>query len=146
MPSEPSSGSSRPSKKKFATLGDLSGGAASSHAGHGHDSDDDDDDHENQDLFAGGEKSGLAVQNPDDLKRKILERAKKCVVGVGKDLSVIWVFRADIRVETFLDQVVMKPRPHLQISLALLALLEAMTPRVKSLKIQPQLHRSDQRL
>ena len=77
MPPAPSSSSNQPPKKKFATLGDLGGGAPSSHAGHGHDSDDDEDDEEHQDLFAGGEKSGLAVQNPDDLKRKILERAKK---------------------------------------------------------------------
>lgn len=72
----------QPAKKKFATLGDLtSSGRAGGHAGHsrGHSDDDDDDykDDENPDLFAGGEKSGLAVQNPDDLKRKLLERAKK---------------------------------------------------------------------
>ena len=71
-------------KKKFATLGDLRGGPGPSHAGHGHDDDDDDDDFEpsdddNQNLYAGGEKSGLAVENPDDLKKKILERAKKSV-------------------------------------------------------------------
>lgn len=72
-------------KKKFATLGDLRGGGGPSHAGHGHDDDDDDDgdfepsDDENQNLYAGGEKSGLAVENPDDLKKKIIERAKKCV-------------------------------------------------------------------
>jgi UBX domain-containing protein 1 len=61
-------GSSR--SKKFATLGDLSQGD-----GHGHSHDDDDDDDEDdddypddtqQDFFTGGEKSGLAVQNPDD--------------------------------------------------------------------------------
>lgn len=68
-------------KKKFATLGDLRG-AGPSHAGHGHDDDDDDDDYtpsddENQNLYAGGEKSGLAVENPDDLKKKIIERARK---------------------------------------------------------------------
>ena len=75
-PPAPSS-SKAPSSKKFATLGDLGGGSGG-HAGHGHDHDDDsDDDDENQDFFAGGEKSGLAVQNPDDLKRKILEKAKK---------------------------------------------------------------------
>lgn len=78
MPPVPASGSNKQPKKKFATLGDLSGGAPS-HAGHGHDSEDGDDDEENPDLFAGGEKSGLAVQNPDDLKRKIIERAKKYV-------------------------------------------------------------------
>lgn len=55
------------------TLGDL-GRAAGPHAGHGHgpghghDDDDDDDDYsddENPNMFAGGEKSGLAVQNPN---------------------------------------------------------------------------------
>lgn len=38
---------------------------------------DDSDDDEQHDLFAGGEKSGLAVQNPDDLKKRILEKAQK---------------------------------------------------------------------
>ena len=76
MPPPPSSSSKPPPKKKFATLGDLGGGGSTGHDGHGHDDDDEDDD-ENQDLFAGGEKSALAVQNPDDIKRKILERAKK---------------------------------------------------------------------
>lgn len=69
-------------KKKFATLGDLKGSAGPSHTGHGHDDDDDDEDYEPEDdentnLYTGGEKSGLAVENPDDLKKKILERAKK---------------------------------------------------------------------
>ena len=68
-------------KKKFATLGDLRGAGSSGHKGHGHDDDDDDDDDdsadENQNLYAGGEKSGLAVANPDDMKKKIIERAKK---------------------------------------------------------------------
>lgn len=75
IPPPPKRGTKEPPKKKFATLGDLSGGGGSSHAGHGHD--DDDDDGEDQDFFAGGEKSGLAVQNPDEMKRKILERARK---------------------------------------------------------------------
>ncbi|CAG8919487.1 unnamed protein product [Penicillium salamii] len=58
-------------RKRFATLGDFSQGAA----GGGESSDgDDSDDH---DFFAGGEKSGLAVQNPDDLKKKILEKARR---------------------------------------------------------------------
>ncbi|MCJ1287618.1 NSFL1 cofactor p47 [Xylographa opegraphella] len=70
------SSSRQPAKKKFATLGDLSGGGSGGHAGHGHD-DDDDDDEEDQDFFAGGEKSALAVQNPDDLKRKIIEKARR---------------------------------------------------------------------
>ena len=46
------------------TLRDLQGGA---HAGHGHDDEDEDDEH--QDMFAGGEKSGLAVQNPNSNPR-----------------------------------------------------------------------------
>ena len=78
MPVAPSSSSNQPHKKKFATLGDLGGGApSSSHAGHDHGDDGGESDEENQDLFAGGEKSGLAVHNPEDLKRKILERAKR---------------------------------------------------------------------
>ncbi|KAL2424357.1 UBX domain-containing protein 1 [Exophiala dermatitidis] len=68
-----SGSSSRPkkaptTKKKFATLGDFSAGGTNG---------DDSDDDEKQDLFAGGEKSGLAVQNPDDLKKRILEKAQK---------------------------------------------------------------------
>ena len=66
------------SKKRFATFEDLGGGASGGgHAGNGTDGDDSDDSDENQDLYAGGEKSGLAVENPDDLKKKIIERAKK---------------------------------------------------------------------
>ncbi|ETN44720.1 uncharacterized protein HMPREF1541_10390 [Cyphellophora europaea CBS 101466] len=76
-PSDPSAAtastsSSKPSKapnqKKFATLGDFNSGSKN---------DDDDDDDEKQDFFAGGEKSGLAVQNPDDLKKRILEKAQR---------------------------------------------------------------------
>ena len=76
--SDPSQAPAVAPKKKFATLGDLnSGWGGAGHAGHNHDGDDSDDSDENQDLYAGGEKSGLAVENPDDLKRKILEKAKK---------------------------------------------------------------------
>jgi UBX domain-containing protein 1 len=50
-------------------LGDLAAGSAAG---------DSSDEHEEpQDLFAGGEKSGLAVQNPDDIKQKILEKARR---------------------------------------------------------------------
>ncbi|OGM40537.1 putative Cdc48-dependent protein degradation adaptor protein (Shp1) [Aspergillus bombycis] len=59
-------------KKKFATLGDFSSG--------GGDDSEEEDDAVNRDLFAGGEKSGLAVQNPDDIKRKIIEKAKRSQV------------------------------------------------------------------
>lgn len=70
-----------PPKKKFGTLGDLSAGG-SSHAGHGHSDDESDEDFvpDNPDMFAGGEKSGLAVQNPNsarDLQRQIIEKAKR---------------------------------------------------------------------
>ncbi|EEQ29006.1 protein phosphatase regulator [Microsporum canis] len=63
---------SRGGGKKFATLGDLGSGDGGGRPSHRHDDDD-----EPQDLFAGGEKSGLAVQNPDDIKRRIIEKAKK---------------------------------------------------------------------
>lgn len=87
MPPQPSA--PQAPKKKFATLGDLAGGGGPSHAGHGHghgdDDDDDDDDFEpsdddNPDLYAGGEKSGLAVENPntaEKLKKKIIKKAQK---------------------------------------------------------------------
>ena len=75
----PVSASSRPSQpktkaapqKKYATLGDFNSDS------HAHDDDDGDDDDGKQDLFAGGEKSGLAVHNPDDIKKKIIQKAMK---------------------------------------------------------------------
>jgi UBX domain-containing protein 1 len=72
IPVAPLSSSSQPKKKsraqkKFATLGDVGASGAN----------DDSDDDDKHDLFTGGEKSGLAVQNPDDLKRRILEKAQK---------------------------------------------------------------------
>lgn len=64
------------------TLGDLQ----SSGGGHAHadDDDDSDDDGAQQDFFAGGEKSGLAVQNPNqtnprDHINSILRRAREYV-------------------------------------------------------------------
>lgn len=67
VPTASGSSSKKPtSQKKFATLGDFSTGSK-----------DDDDDDEKHDLFAGGEKSALAVQNPDDLKKRILEKASR---------------------------------------------------------------------
>lgn len=76
MPPPPPSGSREPPKKKFATLGDL-GGDLGSHGGHSHGSDDDEASDSEQDLFAGGEKSGLALRNPADIKKKIIEKARK---------------------------------------------------------------------
>ena len=59
-------------QKKIATLGDFGADAQDNE-----DPNDSDDDDEKQDMFAGGEKSGLAVKNPDDLKKKILDQARK---------------------------------------------------------------------
>jgi len=67
----------QPPKKKFATLGDLKEGAPPGYHGHAHDDDDSDDEDYKPDLYAGGEKSGLAVENPDDLKKKIIDREKR---------------------------------------------------------------------
>jgi UBX domain-containing protein 1 len=62
IPTTSSAASKRPQKKKgLATLSSLGGGAS-----HDHDDDDDDDDHDaHRDTYAGGEKSGLAVQDPN---------------------------------------------------------------------------------
>lgn len=69
----PVSSTSKPQKKKgLATLDSL-GGSSARHGGHQHEHDDDEDDEDDEDfderkgprdLFAGGEKSGLAVQDP----------------------------------------------------------------------------------
>lgn len=64
-------------KKKFATLGDFSTGDAQESS--------EDDGSSDQDFFAGGEKSGLAVQNPDDLKKKILEKARRAQPPPSED-------------------------------------------------------------
>jgi len=64
-----SSAAKKPQKRTgLATLSSIGGGGHGH--GHGHDDDDDDDDESEderrgpRDLFAGGEKSGLAVQDP----------------------------------------------------------------------------------
>ena len=83
--SQPAAARGQPAQRGVAgarTLRDLQ----SSGGGHGHAHDDDDDDEnpddENQDFFAGGEKSGLAVQNPNqsnprDQINNILKRARQ---------------------------------------------------------------------
>lgn len=66
------------------TLKDLQSSGGGGH-GHAHDDDDNSDEDErdeNQDFFAGGEKSGLAVQNPNqanprDHINNILKRARQ---------------------------------------------------------------------
>jgi UBX domain-containing protein 1 len=54
----------QPKKKGLATLSSLGGG------GHDHDDDDSDDEEDDphRDTYAGGEKSGLAVQDPNSTK------------------------------------------------------------------------------
>ena len=69
-PASASSSSSKkpqPKKRGLATLSSLGGGGG----GHGHDHDDDDSDEDDdgrdpRDTYAGGEKSGLAVQDPNN--------------------------------------------------------------------------------
>lgn len=130
-------------KKKFATLGDLRGGGGPSHAGHGHDDDDDDDgdfepsDDENQNLYAGGEKSGLAVENPDDLKKKIIERAKKFV----QLRHICTIHTNSVSPGTLQDPVAMILEPFLLVSLVPPARLEETMPPVRSsLTPTPQDH------
>lgn len=89
IPSARAAASKAQPKKKFATLGDLSGSSGPSRTGHGHDDEDGDDDDEDQDFFAGGEKSGLAVQNPDELRKKILDRARRYLLAQFAKLSFI---------------------------------------------------------
>jgi len=61
-------GGSSSSGPRIRTMGELTGGGASSGQGghgHSHDDSDDDDDEEGESWFAGGERSGINVQNPD---------------------------------------------------------------------------------
>lgn len=90
----PAAGSSAPPKKKggIATLGSIA--PTDPHAGHAHDSDDSDDedfepDEEPRDLFAGGEKSGLAVQDPSQkrLVKDILKKARANAQRPGGESS-----------------------------------------------------------
>lgn len=79
-----SSRSAQPPKRGgIATLGSIAQAPAASH-GHAHDDDDSDDedfqtDEEPRDLFAGGEKSGLAVQDParNDPRKVVNDILKK---------------------------------------------------------------------
>lgn len=98
-PTTRSTTATAPRRGGIATLGSLSGsnrpGPGHGH-GHAHDDDDDEDSDDGQDfhegeprdLFAGGEKSGLAVQDParrhDPRKMvdDILKKAKACVMCV----------------------------------------------------------------
>ncbi|TRX91841.1 hypothetical protein FHL15_007160 [Xylaria flabelliformis] len=96
IPTTSSAASKQPQKKKgLATLSSLGGGGA-----HDHDDDDDDEDNDDaarRDTYAGGEKSGLAVQDPSqgvDPKRLIndlLSKAKngQTLGGEGAESRVI---------------------------------------------------------
>lgn len=70
-------------QRGLRTLGDLQSSAGpSQQSNRDRDSDSDYEDDENQDFFAGGEKSGLAVQNPNqsnarDHINNILKRARR---------------------------------------------------------------------
>ncbi|KAF2754001.1 SEP-domain-containing protein [Pseudovirgaria hyperparasitica] len=74
MPSSSARGK-QPQKGGLRTLKDIQGDS-----GHSHDDEDDEDDDKDQDMFAGGEKSGLAVQNPgqsSDPQAQIRDMLKK---------------------------------------------------------------------
>ncbi|KAF2826839.1 SEP-domain-containing protein [Ophiobolus disseminans] len=89
--SQPSSSRQAPQPRGVAglrTLKDIQSGGGGGHA-HSED-DDDDEDEENQDFFTGGEKSGLAVQNPNasnprDQINNILKRARQNAPRPGGD-------------------------------------------------------------
>ncbi|KAH3950424.1 hypothetical protein HBI56_155940 [Parastagonospora nodorum] len=95
--SQPSSSRQAPQQRGVAglrTLKDLQssgGGGGHGHAhGDGDHSSDEDQDDENQDFFTGGEKSGLAVQNPNaanprDQINNILKRARQNAPRPGGD-------------------------------------------------------------
>ncbi|KAJ4293317.1 protein phosphatase regulator [Kalmusia sp. IMI 367209] len=84
----PQQPAARRPQRGLRTLGDLQSGGGHGHSNHGSDSEPDDD--ENQDFFAGGEKSGLAVQNPNqsnshDHINNILRRARQNAPRPGGD-------------------------------------------------------------
>lgn len=92
--SQPAAASRPPPQRGLRTLKDLqSGGGAGGSGGpaaHSGSSDDANDDDDNQDFFAGGEKSGLAVQNPNaanprDHINNILKRARQNAPRPGGD-------------------------------------------------------------
>jgi UBX domain-containing protein 1 len=94
VPSTASSSSAQPSSSRqptqppkrgvagLRTLKDLQNQGGDGH-GHSHGDDGSDEENENQDFFAGGEKSGLAVQdpsqaaNPRDHINNIIKRARQ---------------------------------------------------------------------
>ena len=81
--SGPSTGKPRQKPKGgLKTLRDLQKDSSSQGQGKNSDEDDDGGDDDEQDFYAGGEKSGLAVQNPNtaaDQVNEILNRARRLV-------------------------------------------------------------------
>ncbi|KAF2789520.1 SEP-domain-containing protein [Melanomma pulvis-pyrius CBS 109.77] len=91
---QPSSSRQPPRQGGLRTLKDLQtqgGGHGHAHGDDDHGSDEDSKDEENQDFFAGGEKSGLAVQNPNqaanprDHINNIIRRARQNAPRPGGD-------------------------------------------------------------
>ncbi|TVY80803.1 UBX domain-containing protein [Lachnellula suecica] len=104
IPTVGSSSSSRPAapppkRGGIATLDSLNQASSSGHGGHAHDDDDDSDDEdfnpdeEPRDLFAGGEKSALAVQDPSKrndpgkVVKDILKKARANAARPGGESS-----------------------------------------------------------
>ncbi|KAF1847969.1 SEP-domain-containing protein [Cucurbitaria berberidis CBS 394.84] len=93
--SQPPATSRQAPQRGLRTLKDLQSSGGGHGHGHAHDdgdrdSDEDFQDDENQDFFAGGEKSGLAVQNPNqsnprDQINNILKRARQNAPRPGGD-------------------------------------------------------------
>ncbi|CBY01556.1 similar to Cdc48-dependent protein degradation adaptor protein (Shp1) [Plenodomus lingam JN3] len=89
--SQPAAARRQAPQRGLRTLKDLqSGGGGGPARNHSSDDDDAEKDDENQDFFAGGEKSGLAVQNPNaanprDQINNILKRARQNAPRPGGD-------------------------------------------------------------
>jgi UBX domain-containing protein 1 len=79
-----------PRQSGLRTLQDLQnegGGPSQPHShnhGHAHDDDEEEEDADKQDLFAGGEKSGLAVQNPGQNSRNPHQAIRDMIRKAGR--------------------------------------------------------------
>ncbi|KAI8933087.1 hypothetical protein NX059_009730 [Plenodomus lindquistii] len=87
---QPAAASRQAPQRGLKTFKDLQSGGGGGPARANSSDDDDDKDDENQDFFAGGEKSGLAVQNPNaanprDQINNILKRARQNAPRPGGD-------------------------------------------------------------
>ncbi|KAI9658569.1 MAG: hypothetical protein M1821_002129 [Bathelium mastoideum] len=87
-PSQPRNANRTVARGGMRTLRDLQGDEDARGHGHAHSHGDEEDDENGQDFFAGGEKSGLAVQNPKNAQdhiRNMLERARQSLPRPGGD-------------------------------------------------------------